>query len=270
MSLETSSVAKPNYFIQIYGLMSREIMRFMSVPYQTLAAPIISSLLYILIFGISLGNAIKDQDGASYLTFLIPGLITMTLLRNAFDNASSSVVAGKYVNELQDLRVAPFSTSQILWAISGACFIRGLIVATFTFLVGEAFMYFQMKTLLTFYSFTHAILFILIGGLSFSKLGLAVAIRSTSFEHIGMINSFVLTPLVYLGGVFFSLDNLQPFWQNISKINPILYNINGIRYAMTGVSDVPLVQAYAVTIGFGIICHFLARSGLNQGKNYVR
>jgi len=257
-------------WIQYFGVLNREVSRFMKLPFQTLGTPIVSTILYMLIFGVSLGSFISIRAEDSYLTFLTPGLIAMILVKNAFDNNSSSIVAGKYVNELQDYRTTPLTTNQLLWAFSMASFIRGAIVGVITYCVGNFFLFMLDTPLIIPEHPFHLIAFVVIGGLSFAQLGTFVSMISKSFEHIGIISSFILTPLIYLGGVFFPLTKLHPFWQTVSKFNPLLYLINGLRYSLIGYSDVSISLSLVVTILFFILTYFLSLSVLKQGKNYYK
>ena len=231
-------------FIQIKGLFIREIARFFKVPLQTLGAPIVSSALYLMIFGVSLGNAIQSPDQIPYLAFLIPGLIAMSVIKNAFDNATSAIIGPKYVNELQDLRTVPLSIVQISWAKSFASLTRGLLVGLITYAVGQTFFFISEGQVLT---ITHPFAltyFLLVGGLSFGFLGVAIGMWSRSFEHVGAVSALVLLPLIYLGGVFFTLQNLHPIWQKISFFNPLFYIINGMRYGVLGTTDVNMFHIW--------------------------
>jgi ABC-2 type transport system permease protein len=250
--------------IQYIGLLRREVRRFLKVPLQTIGTPIISSLLYMLIFGVSLGSAIDLDSGLSYIAFLLPGLLTMSLIRNAFENSSSSIIGSKYVNELQDLRMTPLSRHQIVLALGTAALIRGCMVALLTLGVGLCFTTFPIPHPLFF------IAIIVLSGLTFGMLGLAIAMRSRSFEHISTINSFVLVPLIYLGGTFVPITKLHPFWQTISKWNPIFYIINSIRYAMVGVADAAPYRALGIICIALLLAYTLAIRALRPGASYSR
>lgn len=258
------------YFIQLAGITKREIRRFLKVPYQTIGTTVISTILYLLIFGVSLGRSIGDMDSESYLSFLIPGLIALGIVRNSFENASSSIIGSKYVNELQDLRITPMSNNQIILGMSIASFVRGAIVASLTLIVGIIFELIfggaVGKNMHPFYLLFMAIL----TGVTFGQIGLANGIYSKNFDQVGMISSFILVPLIYLGGVFFSLDRLPTFWQMVSKVNPLLYIINGFRYGLTGKSDVSPLFCVFITLIFLFLSYFITYSGLKKGQNYFR
>ena len=260
---------KPNAWAPFYALYSREMQRFLKVIFQTVFSPLISSTLYLLIFGVSLGKSIAMAGGQSYLAFLIPGLVMMSALNNAFQNSSSSIVSGKFSGDLEDWRVVPLSDQQIIWAVSLGGLTRGLLVGFVTFLVGAAFMWFQEGTAPGFPHPFFLVYFLAVGGLSFAALGISVAFWAKTFDQVSAVGAFVLLPLIYLGGVFFSLQNLHPFWQAVSKVNPVLYLINGVRYGMLGASDVDVVTAASVSAASLVIFHALAWRSLRTG-NFAR
>ena len=247
----------------------REIRRFAKVAVQTVFAPIVSSGLYLLIFGVSLGSRITLEGGMSYLAFLIPGLIMMSVLNNSYQNSSSSVISGKFGGDLEDWRIVPLSPQAILWALSLGGLTRGLIVGTITFVVGEIF-YFSMNGVPLIPTHPGLLLmFLIIGGLCFSMFGIAIAFWAKTFDHISGVGSFVILPLIYLGGVFFSLDGLHPFWQSLSKINPLLYFINGVRYSMLGKSDVSVELALGISVLSMLLFYFIALKVLRTAQ-YTR
>ena len=242
-------------FSPFLALFFREVRRFMRVIFQTLATPLINTTLYLLIFGVSIGRQISNIHDYPYLAFLIPGLVMMGTLRNAFDNATGSIVTAKFCGELEDLRIVPLSPVQIAWANGLGSLVRGLLVGGVTLCIGILFYGLHQEEFLTIqYPF---LMFILLsfGGFGFAQLGLAVSMISKSFEHVNAINTFILLPLIYLGGVFFSLDHLHPFWQGLSQMNPLLYLVNGLRYAMLGASDIPIERALVVTLFTTIFFH---------------
>ena len=259
-----------NRWIQFSGLFRREISRFLKVPLQTIGAPIINTFLYLVIFGVSLGHSIHLKANLSYLAFLIPGLIAMSIIKNAFDNGTSSIIGQKYVNELQDHRISPLTPQLLCCARGLASLVRGLLVGFITYLIGELFfLVFQGKWLAV-YNPHIFIYFAIVGGWTFGNLGTAIGMSFKSFEHVGAISALVLLPLIYLGGVFFSLENIDPFWQKISYINPLYYMINGIRYGVIGKSDVDLIFATAVSFAFFTFSYILALISLKKGSNYMR
>src|SRR6185312_1312251 len=185
-------------------LLRREIARFCKVLMQTVITPLVSSCLYLLVFGVSLGSKVTTQHGVDYLAFLIPGLVMMGLMNNAFQNASSSIVNSKYTGELEDMRVVPLTNQEIIWAISFASVVRGAVVGLISFLVGAAFYYHQYDRCVGGAHPLELIFFVNVGGLVFGKLGLATAFWANSFDQLSIVGAFVLLPMTYLGGVFIS------------------------------------------------------------------
>jgi len=260
------ALAQFNRFAAFYALYRREMKRFMKVIFQTIVTPFINSTLYLLIFGLSLGASIRLENGISYLSFLIPGLVMMGVLNNAYQNSSSSVTSGKFSGDLEDLKVVPLSSTMIIWALAAGGLTRGLIVGLITYGVGEAFLYFSEGT---FTSIAHPfwlLYFLVVGGLAFAKLGIAIAFWAKSFEQVSAVGSFVLVPLIYLGGVFFSIKGLHPFWQKVSEFNPVLYFINGVRYGFLGVTDVEVLTAAAISLGALAVFYVLGLYALKYGS----
>ena len=259
-----------NRSIQFWGLFSREVRRYFKVPLQTLGAPIVSSTLYLLIFGVSLGRAIHIQEDVSYLAFLIPGLIAMSIIKNAFDNSTSAIVGPKYTNEMQDLRTTPFSLNQISFAKTLASLSRGILVGIITYIVGQFFFYFKLGGFMQITDWTALFFFIIFGGMAFGQLGIAIGMWASSFEYIGAVSMLILLPLIYLGGVFFDLQNVHPFWQHVSHLNPLFYIINGIRYGVLGQADINLGPAAGVTLVFFVVTYVLSILSLRKGSHYLR
>lgn len=253
-------------WIPFFALFRREVWRFYKVIAQTVMTPMINSSLYLLIFGVSLGQKISMADGISYLAFLIPGLVMMATLNNSFQNASSSISISKFSGELEDLRAAPLSTAQIVWAMSLGGLVRGLLVGSITYIVGAVFFYFYEGSSFVIHHPFILAFFLIGGGLAFAKFGLGVAVWAKSFDQLSAVGSFVLLPLIYLGGVFFSLEGLHPVWQSISKFNPMLYFINGVRYGVLGKSDVDVMTAAIVTIVALVFFHMIARYCIRNGE----
>lgn len=247
----------------------REIRRFMSVAVQTVFSPLVSSSLYLLIFGVSLGQSISLQNGVNYMVFLIPGILTMSSLNNAFQNTSSSIVVGKFSGELEDLRIAPLTVNAILWAMALGGLTRGFIVGLVTLLVGEVFHFVTLGNFLEIFHPFLLMIFLTLGSLTFAFLGITVAFWAKTFDQLSAVSAFILLPLIYLGGVFFSLESLHPFWQTLSQFNPLLYFINGVRYAILGVSDVEPRMSFMVSALSLFIFYFVSYRVL-RGNAYQR
>ena len=256
-------------WVSFWALFVREMHRFLKVVFQTVVSPLINASLYLLIFGISLGQNIQLKSNVPYISFLIPGLVMMAVLNNAFQNSSSSIVSGKFSGDLEDIKVVPLSSSMIAWAYSLGGLIRGFLVGFVTYIVGEIFTYIQYGQLSVPAHPLWLIYFLVVGGLTFAKLGIFVAFYAKTFDQMSAVGSFVLLPLIYLGGVFFPLSGLHPFWQEFSKINPVLYYINGVRYGMLGISDVDIGLAAILSFVSLAVFHFLALRSLRRGS-YTR
>jgi ABC-2 type transport system permease protein len=191
--------------------------------------------------------------------------VMMGVLNNAFQNSSSSIVSGKFSGDLEDLKVVPLTPQMIIWAMSIGGLTRGLLVGLVTFAVGEIFSYVVEGQLIGVAHPWWLIFFLCVGGLTFAKLGIAIAFFAKSFDQLSAVGAFVLLPLIYLGGVFFSLKGLHPFWQHASEFNPVLYLIHGVRYGLLGVTDVPIGRAAVISIAFLVIFHFLGLRSLKTG-----
>lgn len=252
--------------IPFWTLFSREIHRFLKVLIQTVITPLVSSFLYLLIFGVSLGGQVPGVEGSTYLAFLVPGLMMMGLMNNAFQNSSSSIVSSKFSGDLEDLRVAPLSDDQILWALSCGGLIRGAVVALVTFVVGTVFHRLQQEEFLGVAHPWILAYFVLMGGLIFGLAGIAVAFWAKTFDQLSAISAFVLLPLTYLGGVFLSIEHLHPFWQLVSKFNPLFYLINGLRYGVLGVGDVDPAPAMWVSAAGLFVFYVVAKVSLRHGS----
>ena len=247
-------------------LFTREIKRFMKVMVQTVVTPFVSSFLYLLVFGVSLGSQVQVHGGVPYLAFLIPGLMMMGLMNNAFQNSSSSIVSSKFSGDLEDIRVAPITNQQIIWAMSLGGVVRGGLVALVTYVVGALFYYFQQGEILLIEHPLALMYFVIMGGLIFGMIGIAVAFWANSFDQLSAFSAFVLLPLTYLGGVFISVESLHPFWQTVAKLNPLLYLINGLRYGVLGVSDVEISHSVILSMVGFVVFYGVSLWALRKGS----
>ncbi len=253
-------------FTPFQALFKKEIMRFWKVVGQTVFTPLVNASLYLLIFGVSLGKSISLSSGVSYLAFLIPGLVTMSTLNNAFQNTSSSILGSKFHGDILDLKVVPLTLNQIVTAFSLGAIVRGLTVGAVTFFVSEIFHYITLGEFLAIEHPLWLLFYLCVGGVTFGLLGIIVGFWARNFEQVNAIGGFVLLPLIYLGGVFYSLENLHPFWQKISQVNPLLYFVNGVRYSVLGHSDVPAMKAMIISIVSMIALYLLARRSIQKGS----
>ena len=254
MSIKVSQNIKLNPFLMLFW---KEIRRYLKVAVQTVLTPAINSALYLIIFGVSLGSSINTGFDVPYLAFLVSGLVMMGCLNNSFQNTASSIVSGKFSGDLEDLKVVPLGTQQIIWAMCLGGITRGLLVSSVNLLVGQLFYYSYYNEFFTIESPFLLMFFLVVGALVYAKLGMFVAFLARSFDQMSAVTAFVLQPLSFLGGVFFSLNNLSPFWQKVSMYNPVLYFINGVRLSTLGVSDVSLTSAVVVSLVSLVLAHSL-------------
>lgn len=215
-------------------LLWREIYRFLSVFTQTIFPPVVSSFLYIFIFGFSLGNRIQDIGGVSYLAFLIPGLIMMYVIEGAYTNTSSSLFISRWANNIEEILVTPLSYVEMVIAMIFGGLVRSLVTAAGVYLVSLLFIRFEMT------SPAVVLYFLVFVSLSFSSAGMIVALLAEEFEHLSIATTFVITPLIFFGGVFHSIDMVPAPLKWATMFNPMFYMINGLRYGMLGLSDAPV------------------------------
>ena len=240
-------------------LLKKETRRFMKVPGQTIAAPVLTSLLYFLVFGISIGGQLPQVHGVSYVRFIVPGLVMMPLLTNAFLNTSSSLFIGKMQGTIIDLLVAPLAYGEILGAFVLAGVVRALLVGVAVYLVAAAFTGFDVAHPLW------VIAFALVTAITFALLGLIVAIASDKFEQLNIIPTFVITPLTFLGGVFYSVDRLPVVWRTVARLNPILYMVEGLRYGFIGASDISPLAGLSLLVVLSMVFATIGFAMLRSG-----
>jgi len=249
-------------FISFYTIIRREMVRLFRIWPQTILPSAITITLYYVIFGTFIGSQVGDINGFSYMQFIVPGLIMMTVITNAFTNVVSSFFSAKFMKNLDELIVSPTPG----WVmISGFIFggvLRALIVGAIVLGISLFF------TQLTLYNIWIVILFITLTSILFSLGGLLNGMFAKNFDGISIIPTFVLTPLTYLGGVFYSISNLPEFWQTISKANPILYMVNGFRFGFLGISDVALLPSLLILLGFIAVTLFATILLFNRGYGF--
>jgi ABC-2 type transport system permease protein len=249
------------YSIQFWALFRREFSRFVKVIAQTVITPFVSATLYLMIFGMSLGRSISTHAGLPYISFLIPGLVMMGCLNNAFQNSSSSIISSKFSGDLEDLKVAPLTLTQIVMALSLAALIRALMVGGITFLVGEFAYYWMFHEPLGIAHPAILLAFLILGSLTFACFGICIAFWARTFDQLSAVTGFILMPLIYLGGVFFSIETLPSFWRSVSLFNPLLYMINGVRYGILGQADVdPAISILVALVAFVAMLFLALRS----------
>lgn len=223
-------------------LFRREVHRFLRVSVQTLLTPIITASLYLFVFGATLGDRLSVLEGFSYAQFVIPGLVLMGVINNSFANASSSLFMARYLGNIVDLLVTPLSPAQLIFAYTLASMVRGLSVGVAVLCV--SFFFAELPWAHPLLAFLMAVL----ASFIFSQFGLIAAIYSNSFDALSMFSNFIILPLIYFGGVFYPISILPPFWESLSRFNPLLYLIDGFRQAFLGVGDVPFWHAFALSL----------------------
>jgi len=266
---QIKSIQRRIKWLPFVAFFKREVHRFSKVFIQTIFIPVINASLYLVIFGVSLGSRL-DLGGFSYLKFIIPGLVMMSCLSNAFQNSASSILSLKFAGDIMDVRVSPLTLQQTLWALAFGGVCRGVLIGGIVLFIGELFHFYYMDEWLIPHSVGGLLAFSVLAGLTFSKMGVVIALWARTFDHIGAIGGLVIMPLTYLGGVFFSLEMLSPFWQKISLFNPILYFINGVRWSLIGTSDVAVFISFMVSGLALIICHFGGVIMIKNSQYYRR
>ncbi|NVP17270.1 ABC transporter permease [Candidatus Gracilibacteria bacterium] len=245
--------------IDLITLINKEVSRFIRIWKQTLLPPIVTIVLYLLIFGKFIGNQISIIPGVNYIDFIFPGLLMMSVIMASYQNTSSSFFGSKFQHNIEELFISPISHIKILLGFCIGGVIRGIMVGGLVFIVTLFMTEINISNIFLIF------LFLILSSILFSMLGLFNAIFAKSFDDISIIPSFVITPLIYLGGVFYSTSLLSPFWQNISHLNPILYMVNGIRYGFIGISDVNINLAIIILIFFITILSYLNLYLLKKG-----
>ena len=228
-------------------MIRKEVTRFTRLWIQTLLPSVITTALYYLIFGTFICSQIRPVGGYTYIQFIVPGLVMMAVITNAFANVVSSFFGAKFQKQLEELLVSPLTPLTIIAAFVTGGVLRGLAVGVLVLGVSLFFTHLVVHSVLI------TFLFILLTAILFSLAGLINGIYAKNFDGVSIIPTFVLTPLTYLGGVFYSINMLPPVWQTVSKLNPILYMVNGFRYGFLGVSDVSVATSFAVLIVFILI-----------------
>jgi len=247
------------YRIAFTTIAVKEVRRFSRIWIQTIVPPMITTALYFVIFGQMIGSQLAPIDGMTYMDYIVPGLIMMTIITNSYANVVSSFYGSKFGRFIEELLISPIPPSLILIGYITGGVARGLIVGVMVTLVATLFTDLQLHNIFVVISVTT------LTAILFSMAGFINAVYAKSFDDITLIPTFVLTPLTYLGGIFYSIEMLPSIWHNISLFNPILYMVNTFRYGMLGVSDIDLTLAYGVIFTFIAIlysfCLWLLKSG---------
>ncbi len=246
-------------WVAFHTIVTKEIRRFMRIWQQTLLPPTITITLYFVIFGKLIGPRIGEMADFSYIQFVVPGLIMMAIITNSYSNVVSSFYSTKFQRSIEELLVSPVPNYIILWGYVIGGVARGLGVGLLVTLFSLFFTELQIHNLAV------TVSMVVLASILFSLAGFINAIFARSFDDISIIPTFVLTPLTYLGGVFYSVELLSPFWQQVSLANPILYMVNAFRYGILGYTDIPIGWAYGMVIAFIVILATICMSLLNRG-----
>jgi len=229
----------------VWTLFKKEILRFWKVSFQTVAAPVITALLYLLIFSHVLEAHVQVYPGVSYTAFLIPGLMMMSLLQNSFANSSSSLIQAKVMGNIVFLLLTPLAYWELFLAFIVAAIIRGLVVGLSVWLVALFYVTLPIAHPLL------IIAFALLGGGLLGALGIIAGIWAEKFDQMAAFQNFIIMPLTFLSGVFYSIHSLPSFWQKVSHLNPFFYMIDGFRYGFFGAGDIdPAISLTVVTLSF--------------------
>ena len=248
------------YWVALKSIWTKEVHRFARIWIQTLVPPVITMTLYFIIFGNLIGSRIGEMHGFDYMQFIVPGLIMMSVITNSYANVASSFFSAKFQRNIEELLVAPVPTHVIIAGFVGGGVARGVCVGILVTLVSLFFVPFHVHN----WAIVAATL--LCTAILFSLGGLLNAVFAKTFDDISLVPTFVLTPLTYLGGVFYSLKLLPPFWQAVSKLNPIVYMISGFRFGFLGINDVPLVFTFVVLLAFIVVFYLLAWYLIERGR----
>ena len=247
------------YWVAFATILVKEVLRFTRIWVQTILPSAISTALYFLIFGRLIGERIGPMQGLGYLDFIIPGLVLMAVITNAYSNVVSSFYSSKFSRYIEELLVSPTPNWVILAGYVTGGLARGLTVGIAVTLVALAF------TEIELHSVAVTVLVFTLTAVLFSLGGFINAVYANSFDDISIVPTFVLTPLTYLGGVFYSIDLLPEPWHTLSLANPVLYMVNAFRYGLQGVTDIPLWVAFSIILGFITVLAAISLHLLDRG-----
>lgn len=246
-------------YIAFKTIILKEILRFSRIWVQTILPPMITTSLYFVIFGQLIGARIGDMDGFRYMEYIVPGLIMMAVITSSYSNVVSSFYSAKFQHHIEEMLVSPTPNYLIVLGFIGGGMARGIIVGLGVTVVSLFFSHLQVHNVLV------SISVVILTSMLFSLAGLINAVFANNFDDITIVPTFVLTPLTYLGGVFYSIKMLPVFWQHASLANPILYMVNAFRYGFLGVSDISLFASYGIILGFIVVLFVASLYMLHRG-----
>jgi ABC-2 type transport system permease protein len=246
--------------VAMYTLARKEIVRILRIWSQTILPPAITMTLYFVIFGNLIGKRIGQMGGFDYMSFIVPGLVMMSVITNSYGNIVSSFFGAKFSKHIEEMLVSPMPNIVILIGHVVGALARGLLVGSIVTIIALFFSKIEIFNIWIILST------VVLTSIVFALGGFINACLANKFDDIAIIPAFILTPLTYLGGVFYSISLLPEFWQTVSKFNPVLYMVNAFRYGFLGVSDVDIYFAYSIIIGFvillGSVCMYLLNKGI--------
>ncbi|MHC5228059.1 ABC transporter permease [Enterococcus sp. LJL99] len=248
------------YFTALKSLAVKETNRYMRIWIQTLVPPVITTSLYFVIFGNLIGGRIGEMDGFSYMEFIVPGLIMMSVITSSYSNVASSFFSQKFQKNIEELLIAPVPTHVIICGFVIGGLGRSILVGALVTIISLFFVPLHV------YSWVIVIVTLLMTATLFSLAGLLNGIFAQSFDDVSIVPTFVLQPLTYLGGVFYAISMLPPFWQAVSKINPIVYMISGFRYGFLGTIDVPIAFSMTILILFIVVLYSVCWYLIDRGR----
>lgn len=237
----------------------KEVGRFMRIWRQTLIPPVMTTVLYFVVFGNLIGKRVGQMDGFDYMDFIVPGLILMSVIQHSYQNVVSSFFSAKFQRSLEEMLVSPMPAYVILAGYVVGGMTRGILTGAIVTVVSLAFTDVEIHNVLVLVSV------VLLTSLLFALAGLLNGIFARTFDDVNLVPTFILTPLTYLGGIFYSIKLLPGFWQDVSLINPILYMINAFRYGFLGISDIGLSTSYALIFAFIFLFASIALYALHRG-----
>ena len=240
-------------------IVRKEMVRVLRIWIQTIVPPAITMTLYFIIFGNLIGRRIGTMDGFDYMQYIAPGLIMMSVITNSYGNVVSSFFGAKFGRHLEEMLIAPMSNATIILGHVAGGVLRGLLVGMLVTIIALFFTRLEVQHVLI------TVSVVLLSSIVFSLMGLINAIFAKKFDDISIVPTFVLTPLTYLGGVFYSISLLPEFWQKVSLANPILYMVNAFRYGILGTSDISIGVAYGILIAFVVVLFTACVQLLNRG-----
>jgi ABC-2 type transport system permease protein len=245
--------------VALYTIVRREVARILRIWGQTLVPPAITMTLYFLIFGGLIGSRVGEMDGIKYMDFIVPGLVMMSIIQNSYGNISSSFFGAKFGRHIEELLVSPMPSWVILGGYVAGAVLRGLLVGAIVLVIAMFFTEVRVPHPLV------TLTTVILGATIFALAGFVNAVYAKKFDDIAIVPTFILTPLTYLGGVFYSVKLLPDWAEAATHLNPIFYMVNAFRYGLLGVSDVPLWLAYALMLGFVVVLGGLGLWLLKRG-----